>query len=91
MLVYALMIALLFSLLLQFYLQANLNEKRALRLQKERAQAEFMLALYRQKKGKRAGELTFNQGKIKAEKAEEGWNYKVELSSGGQFNFFKRQ
>lgn len=63
-LLYTLVISLIFGLLLQFYLQNQVAQRRHLLLQKDRLTAELMISMIKKHQEKTAETLVFNQGII---------------------------
>ena len=82
-LLYALVIASIFGLLLQFCLQCQLAEKRQLILRWDRLQAQLMLDLAQQKLKNQTGQVQFDTGSVSLQKN----TALVSLKDGTQVHF----
>jgi hypothetical protein len=82
-LLYTLVLALIFGLLLQFYLQNQLATKRHLLAMKKSVQVELMVKLAQKELDNKTGTVRFDRGTVKLEQEKT----LVELSDGTQYRF----
>ena len=84
--IYSLALSLIFSLLLQFYLQNLISNKKQVLLQKERLQAQLMVKLTQKEMRGITGIVYFDKGICKYQIKEDGVHFEVEFTSGNHIS-----
>ncbi len=86
-LLYALLMAVVFSLLLQFYLNRQVSSQRLQLFNRERTEAYAMAVLTKATTKDDSGEMEFEQGKAVYRKQGKNLDISSQLSSGHSYSF----